>query len=134
VNARERATGGRREVGERETGVDEVLHDDDVATFDVDVEVLEDPDAARVGCVSRDGEEVDDDVDVGDGAHQIGEEDQRPLQHADEHDAVGMIAGDLPGDAVDVGADGTLVDQDGRRRLSPGLRRSGHSPSESRTA
>ena len=51
------------EVREREAGVDEVLHDDDVATGDVDVEVLEDPDAARVRGVPRDREEVDGDVD-----------------------------------------------------------------------
>ena len=52
------------------------------------------------------------------GAHQVGEEDQRSLEHADEHDTVGMIAGDSTGDALDVRADGTFVDQHGRRRFS----------------
>src|SRR5690242_3883808 len=124
----------RQEVREGQAGVDQVLDEHDVATLDVDVEVLEDPYATGVRGVSGDGEEVDRDVDVGDGAHKVREEDQRPLQHADEHDAVGVIAGDLTGDPLDVRADGALVDEDGRRRLSTALRRSGHSPSESCTA
>ena len=74
------------------------------------------------------------DVDVGDGAHQVGEEDQRALQHADEHDAVGVIVGrSARPSRCDVRADRRLVEQDRSARLC-----AGHAArslaSESRTA
>ena len=67
-------------------------------------------------------------------AREVGEEDQRALQHADEHDAVGVVGADLGGEASDAlaamadssrsvaGARGVVLD---RRR---------HSASDSRTA
>src|SRR5206468_7293762 len=60
------------EVGERQPRVDDVLDHEDVAPFDVDVEVLEDPDDARGvgrGAVARDRHEVDL-AGHGDRAHQ----------------------------------------------------------------
>ena len=40
------------------------------------------------------------DVDVADRAGEVGEEDQRALEHADEHDAVGMVGCDLAAEPV----------------------------------
>src|SRR5205085_1910692 len=50
------------QIGEGETGVDDVLDDEDLASLDVDVEVLENPhNSGRVGrvAVTRDRHEVD---------------------------------------------------------------------------
>ena len=57
------------------------------------------------------------DVDVGDGAGEVGEEDQRALEHADEHDAVGMIGRDLAAEPPHVPADRRAVEQDRRRHI-----------------
>src|SRR5262249_43388259 len=124
----------RQQVREGEPGVHQVLDQDDVPTFDVDVEVLEDPDASRVGGVAGDRQEVDGHLDVRDGAGQVGEEHERPFQDADQHDAVGMIGGDPARDAVDACRDRPPVEENGRRRLALGLGRARHSAIESRTA
>ena len=62
---------------------------------DVGGEVVQDRHPAGVGREPGDRHEVDVDVDVGDRAREVGEEDQRALQHADQHDAVGVIRRDL---------------------------------------
>ena len=76
---------------------------------------MQDPDPPRVGRVARDGDEVDLDVDVADRAGEVGEEDQRALEHADEHDAVGVLGGDLRRQALDA-----LPRSRPRRAASPG--------------
>ena len=53
-----------QQVRAREPGVDEVLHEHDVATAEVELDVLHDAHAAGVGRVARDREEVDEHVDV----------------------------------------------------------------------
>ena len=90
----------RREIRERQPGVDDVLDDHDIAPADVDLHVLGDAHAPRIGREARDRDEVDLDRHVGDRAREIGEEQQRALEHADEHDTVGMIGRDLPADAL----------------------------------
>ena len=90
----------RDEVREREPGVDEILDEDDVAPFDLDREVLEDAHPPGVGRVARDRQEVDDNGNalVRARAREIRQEEQRALQHADEHDAVGVVGADLGGE------------------------------------
>ena len=107
------------EVREREAGVDDVLDDHDVAAADVGVEVVEDLHPAGVGREPGDRDEVELDGDVGDRPGEVGDEDQRAFQHADEHDAVGMVPLDLGAEPRDVRGDGVGVEQDRRRHVSP---------------
>ena len=72
---------------------------------------MQDADPTRVRRIAGDRDEVDLDGDVADGAGQVGEEDQRPLQHPDEHDAVRMICRDLARQPADQRADRLLIDQ-----------------------
>lgn len=64
-------------------------------------------------------------------AREIGKEDQRALEHADQHDAVGMIGRDLTRQARHALFDLALVEQRGRGRDEGGFV---HSASVSRTA
>jgi hypothetical protein len=88
----ERRWGAERErlaeVVERQTGVDDVLDDDDVAAGDLRVEVLEQPDAGvaalvGAGCVARELEEVEP-VWNAERAREVGEEDEARFQRRDE--------------------------------------------------
>ena len=87
-----------QQVLERQPGVDDVLDDQHVAALDRRVEVLEDPHDARGlrrRAVGGDGHEVDlaRHVDL---AHQVGEEEDRALEHADQQQvAAGVVARDL---------------------------------------
>ena len=92
-------------------GVDQVFHQHDVAPGEVEIDVVEDAHATGVGRVARDGDERDLHVDVADRAREVGEEDRRALQHPHEHHAVGVVGGDLLGEAGDGGDDGGLVEQ-----------------------
>ena len=94
------------------------------------VDVLEDPHPAAVGREARDGDEVDRDVDAADRAGEVGEEDQRALEHADEHDAVGMVGRDLRAEALDDRREVRLAEQ----RSPVAGRRRGHSASRSSRA
>src|SRR5215211_1320325 len=76
------------QVREREPRVDDVLHDEDVAVLERDVEVLEDADDPRRVArspVAGDGHEVD---LAGDRqlAHEVGHEEDRALEDADEQE------------------------------------------------
>ena len=50
---------------------------------------------------------------------EVGDEDQRALQDADEHDAVGVVPLDLGAEPAHVRRDGVGVEQDRRRHVSP---------------
>ena len=63
--------------------------------------------------------EVELDGYAGDRPGEVGDEDQRALQHADQHDAVGMVPLDLGAEPRDVRGDGVGVEQDRRRHVSP---------------
>ena len=71
------------EVVERQAGIDDVLDDQDVATLDGGVEVLQEPDrraaAGLVGAVARELDEVDV-VDDRERAAEVDEEDDARLQ------------------------------------------------------
>ena len=89
--------------------------DEHVPALDVDVEVLEDPHDARGvgrGAVARDRHEVDLARDR-DRAHQVGHEEDRALEHADEQQlAAGVVGGDLRAELADARLQALLVDQD----------------------
>ena len=69
------------------------------------------------------------------GAGEVGEEDQRALEHADEHDAVGVIGRDLRARRSTHSPDRGLVEQRLRTGRSSGRRAAvAHSASVSRTA
>ena len=88
-----RALERRAQVREREPGVDDVLDDEHVPPRDVDLEVLEDPhDARRVGrrAVARDRHEVDL-AGHGQLAHQVGDEEDRALEDADEQQIAALV-------------------------------------------
>ena len=93
-----RASQRAHQVLQRQPGVDDVLDDQHVAALERRVEVLEDPhDAGGLGrgAVGGDGHEVDlaGDVDV---AHQVGEEEEGALEHADQQQVLArVVAGDL---------------------------------------
>src|SRR6478672_3108032 len=76
----------RRQIREGEACIDDVFDDHDVASADVDLDVLRDAYATRVGREPRDRDEVDFDGDVGNRAREIGDEQERALEHTDEHD------------------------------------------------
>src|SRR6478672_12005264 len=83
------------QVRQRQAGVDDVLHDEHVAAFDVDVEILEDPDdARRIGrrAVARDRHEVDLAWNR-QLSHQIGHEEHRALEDADEQEILAGVVG-----------------------------------------
>ena len=84
------------QVGQRQTGVDDVLDEHHVPVEDVGLQVLDDPHPAGPGGVGRDGEEVDlrDDRELAD---QVGEEEHAALEHGDEEDAVGVGGRELAG-------------------------------------
>jgi len=78
------------EIAKGEAGVEDVFDQDDVVAFDGVVDVLDELDGAggdAGATVAGDGDEVECVVD-GDGAGEIGEEDGRSLEHADEHDGL----------------------------------------------
>ena len=79
---------------------------------------MEDLDPPRVRREARDRDEVDRDVDVGNGAGEVREEDQRTLEHADEDHAAGMITRDLGAEPFHVTADRRFVEKDARRHVS----------------
>src|SRR3954452_6465891 len=83
------------QVGERESGVDDVLHDEDVPPPDVAVEVLEDPDdAGGTGRASVRGDRHE--LHPQRQEHrpeEVGEEDRAALQDGDQH---GRPAGVVP--------------------------------------
>src|SRR4051794_5265077 len=103
------------QIGERETGVDDVLDHQDVAPLDVDVEVLEDADdARRVGlrAVARDRHEVD---LAGDRqrAHQVSHEEDGALEDADQQQVTpGVVGGDLFTELEHARPQAILVDED----------------------
>jgi hypothetical protein len=82
------------EVGAGEPRVDQVFHQHDVAPTQLQLHVLHDAHTTRVRRVPGDGEEVHLHVDRGHRAHEIGEEHERALEHADHHHTVGMVDGD----------------------------------------
>ena len=73
----------------------------------------------RVRREPRDRHEVELDRDLRDRPGQVGDEQQRALQHADEHDAVGMIGFDLRREPADVAGERVGVEQDRRGHVSP---------------
>ena len=78
-------------VGEREPGVDDVQHDDDVAAGDVEVEILHDPHPRPAVPVGGKGEEVEL-AAARQLPDEVGEKADAPFQQCDEHDAVGIVA------------------------------------------
>ena len=93
------------QVAERQAGVDDVLDDDDVAAVERGVEVLDHLDFAGRGRalgVARDRHEIERDV-AGDVPREVGQEDERALQHGDDVEIVGEVPADLQrhfGDAL----------------------------------
>src|SRR5436190_2573361 len=113
------------QVREREAGVDDVLDDEHVAAFDVDVEVLEDPDdPGRIGrgAVARDLHEVDLALHR-EMAHQVGHEEDGALEDADQEQVAALVVGgDLRAELGDPRAQRLLVDEDlADRALELGL-------------
>jgi len=91
-----------------EAGVDDVFHDDHVAVLKAVVHVFDEPHlagAAGAG-VTGHGDEVHRDR-AGHGAQQVGQEEDRALEHADEVQVgVGRVVPDLLGQIGDALADG----------------------------
>src|SRR5262245_7802447 len=108
------------EVREREARVDDVLDDEHVTVLDVDVEVLEDAHHARgvSGCsVARNGHEVDF-ARHRYRPHQVGHEEDRALEHADEQKLLaGVVGRDLGAQLADPRLERVLVDEDLPDRL-----------------
>ena len=125
----------RQEVREREAGVDDVLDEDDVAPARCRRRgpsgSVPDPSPARSAEMARKSTVTSMSVMA---RTRSARKSSAALQHADEHDAVGVVVGDLTGDALDVRADACSSARMVGARFFPGLRRLGHSPSESRTA
>ena len=92
----------------------------------LELHVLHDADAAGVGRVAGDREEVDQHVDALHGAHQVGKEDQRALEHADEHHTVGVVVLYGRPEASDDRRELGAIENDARARA--------HSPSASSIA
>ena len=95
-------------MGDGQAGVDDVLHDEHVLVLDGTRQVLRDlHDAARLRplAVRAHAEEVDAQRQV-DGAHQVGREDEAPLEHADQHQvASGVVARDVRAELADARGD-----------------------------
>ena len=94
------------QIVQRETRIDDVFDDNDVAALQRSVEVLEQPHLARAlrgGAVARDRDEVERDRPRRHGAREVGEEHEGALQHGDEVQrlAVGIVGVDLCGQLVD---------------------------------
>jgi hypothetical protein len=101
------------EVVERQPGVDDVFHDQEVPAADVGVEVLEQADAALAAPVRLELEEVERERDP-DAAGQVGREDQAAAEGHDEERVLPVVvlrdlrpqladaAGDLVGAEVDL--------------------------------
>src|SRR5207237_8915121 len=113
------------QVGKSQAGVDDVLDDEDMPPLDVDVQVLQDPDDAgrvRRGAVARDRHEIDlaRDREL---AHQVGHEEDGPLEDADQEQvAARVVDGDLGAELGYPGAQRLLVDQNfADRRLELSL-------------
>ncbi len=97
------------EEAQREAGVDDVLDDDDVAAFDLRVQVLQQANprgAARLlAAVARELDEVER-VRNREGAREVDEERDGGLQRADEQRlAAGVVAGELCAELGDARAD-----------------------------
>jgi len=90
------------QVGERESGVDDVLDQHHVPPVDVGLEVMDDAHTPGLGGVGRDGEEVDLDRRRH-GPHQVGEEEHAPFEHRGEQDAGGVVGRQLGGQSGDGG-------------------------------
>src|ERR1019366_480191 len=101
------------QVGQGETAVEDVFDDEDVATGQVDVEVFQDPyDAARLrrGSIGGDGHEVELERQLN-AAGEVGEEDERPFEHADQkRRATGIVCRDRFAELGD--SLGNLVDRE----------------------
>ncbi len=87
------------QVTQRQPGIHDVLDDDDMPAVQGGVEVLEQPDFARrcrARGIARDRKEIER-AGQRHGAHQIGQEEHRSLQHADEMQAAGAggVSGNL---------------------------------------
>lgn len=85
------------QVVERQAGVDHVLDDEQVAPPDLDVQVLQQPDAGvaacrRVRAVAGQLDEVDS-VEDGERPREVGEEDDTGLQRADEERLAALVVG-----------------------------------------
>jgi hypothetical protein len=94
------------EVVERQAGVDDVLDDDDVASGDLRVEVLEQPDAGvtaliGAGRIARELEKVEA-VWNAERAREVGDEDEAGLQRGDEQRlAAVVVARELTAELAD---------------------------------
>ena len=90
-----RAPRGGEQVREREPGVDHVLDEHDVAArrcrASRSFRIRTRPESGAYREIAR---KSICDVDVADRAGEVGEEDERALEHPDEHDAVGVVGGD----------------------------------------
>ena len=86
------------EIAERETGVEDVLRDDDVSSLDLGVEILDDADDARAldaVTVARDSHEVHG-TGHADRAHEVRREDEGAAENRyDERVLSGVVAADL---------------------------------------
>ena len=92
-------------VGQRDARVDDVFDDDDMAVFERNIEILQQPDLARAfgrGAVARDRDEIE--------RHgsrhrpgEIGEKDKRALEHGDkvQRFALAIVAIDLGSQLTD---------------------------------
>src|SRR5215207_4224037 len=104
-----------QQVLQGQAGVDDVLDDEHVAPLDRRVEVLEDADDARgLGgrAIGGHGHEVDlaRTVDV---AHEVGKEEDRPLEHADQQQiALLVVARDLGAQLADPVLELVALDED----------------------
>ena len=111
------------QVAQGETGVEDVFDDDDVLALDGVVDVLDELDGARGdagAAIAGDGDEVEGGVD-GNGAGEVGEEDRRAFEYADQDDDLpGVIGGDLLAERLDAVGDLRIS-----RRGCPLLRRAG---------
>src|SRR3984893_10071953 len=63
----------RREIREREPGIDDVFDDHYIASADVGLQVMENAHPTAVRREARERHEVDFDGDVGNGAHEVGQ-------------------------------------------------------------
>ena len=82
-----------------------------------ELEVMQDLDPPGVGREARDRDEVDLDRYPLDGPGEVGDEEQRAFQDADEHDTVGMIR-DLRAQPAHLRGNGVGIEQDGRGHVS----------------
>ena len=108
------------QIRQRETRVDDVLDDHDIAPLDAAVEILEDLYLAgrlRARAVARDRHEIERGHSR-ELAREIGHEDKCALEDAHKVDAVGMIALDLLREGVDALLNVVGGDQDVHREVN----------------